>query len=130
MTARSEITIDMSEFGAEGTIIMTFPSLRRQAMMKNALGNCAKIEVVNGENVVKETNLGDVEIVEVLGFVAKAPFPTDLKGFYAFCDRMDERDLGSASRMFEAMTKAKNAIQEGEVSPFADSQEAETSNSA
>ena len=67
MTARSEITIDMGEFGAEGTITMTFPSLRRQAMMKNALGNCAKIEVVNGENVVKETNLGDVEIVEVLG---------------------------------------------------------------
>ena len=130
MTARSEITIDLTEFGLDGTVIMAFPSLRRQAMMKNALGNCAKIEMVNGEQVVKETRLGDSAIIEVLAFVHKAPFPVDLNGFYDFCDRMDEHDLGSASRMFDAMAAAKDRLQEGLESPLEDSPAAETSKSA
>jgi len=130
MTARSEVTIDLTEFGIQGTAIMAFPSLRKQAMMQNALGNCAKIEMVNGEQVIKETRLGDSAIIEVLGFVYKAPFPTDLEGFYSFCDKMDEHDLGSASRMFDAMSAAKDRIQEGLESPLEDSQAAETPNSA
>lgn len=130
MATRSEIMIDLTEFGLTGTAVVAFPSLRKQVMMKNALGNCAKIEMVNGEQVIKETRLGDSEIIEVLGFVAKAPFPTDLKGFYDFCDQMDEHDFGSAARLFDALSDAKQRIQEGQESPLEDSQEVEILNSA
>ena len=128
MAARSEIPINLEEFGLSGIAIVA--SLRKQAMMKNALGNCARIEVEGGQKVIKETRLGDSEIVEVLGFVAKAPFPTDLNGFYDFCDRMDERDFGSAARLFDALSAAKARIQEGLESPLEGSPDAVTQNSA
>ena len=132
MPARAEIPIDLEQYGLSGTLIMGLPSLRKKAMLKNALGNCAVIEIVNGERVVKETRLGDSEVVELLAFVARAPatFGQTLESFYNMCDRMDEKDFGSAERLFEAMTAAKIKLQEGECSPFADSQEAGTERSA
>jgi len=129
MAVRSEIQIDLSRFGQTGVVIMALPSLRKKAMTKNALGNCAKVEVVNGEKVVKETNVGDMEVIELLAFVAKAPFPMDLKSFYDYCDRMDAQNFGSASDMFDAMTEAKEKLISGDMSPFVDSQVQETPSS-
>ena len=111
--------IDLAEFGMEGEIILSSPSLRKQIMTKNALGNCARTHLVDGKPVVDETCLGGVDIITTLQYVKSAPFKTDLNGFLDYCDRMDANELGSAERLYEKLREMTAIYAECAKSPFA-----------
>ena len=72
--------LDMTEFGMVGEVILGPPSFRKMAEMRNALGNCTKTHLVDGQPVVDETSLGYVDIIMNLVYIRSAPFKTDLEG--------------------------------------------------
>lgn len=119
------ILIDLAEYDMAGMVEMGVPSQRNLTMRDNALGNCTVSKMVNGEPIIVETRIGDAEMIRVLTYVRKAPFNNTVKSFLDFCDRMEP---GKDTALFDRMRKAKETI-EGEMSPFADSQEAETETS-
>jgi len=119
----ASITIDLTEYGMQGTVEMGEPSQRNIAMMNNALGNCTVTKMVNGEPVVVETRIGDAEMIQTLVYVRHAPFKNTVSAFLDFCDRMPE---GMDTRLFARMKEIGESIKEGNNSPFADSQGAET----
>lgn len=120
--------LNMEDYGMTGTVEISKPTLRRRIQRDNAIGNCTRADLVNGEPVVSETRVGDAAVIKVLAYVGKAPFPTDLNGFLNYCDKMDSNDLGSAERLITDIEAAALQIEEGET-PLPDSQGAETPSS-
>lgn len=106
------ICMDMSEFGMEGIVVLRKPRLTRRKQAENAIGKIAK---VTGDTInLTESNLGDVETLSVLTFVEVAPFPHDLcnlKAFYDYCDKMDDRDYGSATRFWDKLVENVKRLQ-------------------
>ena len=95
------ITIDLEPFGESGNIVLSKPTFRRSQQMKNALGKSMKVFInEDKEGVARETPLGDIEIIKFLVFVQSAPFHADLESFLKFCDKLDEKRLGSAGELF------------------------------
>ena len=122
--------IDLSEYGMDGEIILGPPTFRKTIEMKNALGNCTKTHLVDGKPVIDETRLGDVDIIMMMAYVRSAPFKADLRGFLNYCDVMDNKEPGSAQRLYDALSALTDAYRDGAKSPFVNSQEAATENSA
>ena len=118
----------MSDYGQTGTIEMCKPSMRKKVMMKNELGRCTETEVVNGQTVIKDARVGDAEIVRLMAYVNKAPFQPTLNGFLTYCDQMDEKDFGSAERLYQDIILTVEEIDK-EAGPLGDSQPAETPSS-
>ena len=121
-------TLDMNNYGQSGIIEISIPSLSKRVARDNALGNCTDTKIVDGKPVIGETRVGDAAIIKVLAYVRSAPFPTDLRGFLRYCDKMDEKELGSAERMLVDIEKAALEIEEAET-PLADSPAVETPSS-
>lgn len=124
------ISIPLGEFGYEGAIAMSKPSFRRLNDAKNAISNVTKLSTVNGQAVVEKTNIGDIEIIGVLAYIRSAPFPPTLEGFLKFCDTLDNAEVGAAQRLWNKMVETVKKVDEGETSPFADSQDQEKESSA
>lgn len=122
--------MDMTEFGMVGEIILGPPTFRKNAEMRNALGNCTKTHLVDGKPVVDETSLGYVDIIMNLVYIRSAPFKTDLEGFLHYCDLLDEKETGLAQKFYDRLCQMVTPYKEGAKSPFVDSQAAETGNSA
>ena len=122
--------IDLAEYGMQGEIILSNPSLRKTIEMKNALGNCTKTHLVDGKPVIDETRLGDVDIIMMMAYVKSAPFKADLKGFLSYCDVLDNKEMGSAQRLYDTLSTMTEAFRNGAKSPFVNSQEQATENSA
>ena len=123
MTDIQQMTkIDLTEFGMSGEIILGNPTLRKTVEMKNALGNCTKTHIVDGKPVVDETSLGDVDIIIMMSYVRSAPFKADLKGFLNYCDVMDNKEMGSAQRLYDRLSALTEVYRAGAKSPFVSSQ--------
>lgn len=130
MDIQQTTKIDLAEFGMVGEMVIGNPTLRKTIEMKNALGNCTKTHLVDGKPVIDETRLGDVDVIIMLSYVRTAPFKVDLNGFLSYCDLMDSRNVGSAQKLFDKMTEIINEYKDGAKSPFVNSQDAVTENSA
>lgn len=124
------ISIPLGEFGYEGAIAMSKPSFRRLNDAKNAVSNVTKLRNVDGQAVIEKTNIGDIEIIGVLAYIRSAPFPPTLEGFLGFCDTLDNAEIGAAQRLWNKMAETAKRIDEGETSPFVDSQTQEKGSSA
>jgi hypothetical protein len=59
-----------------------------------------------GHEVVQDANPADIEVLSMLQYVRKAPFGTDLKSFYAYCDKLDDKEVGSAAALYRAIQDA------------------------
>lgn len=123
-------TIDLTEFGMAGEMVIAPPTLRKTIEMKNAMGNCTKTHLVDGKPVVDETRLGDVDVIMALAYVRSAPFRITLDGFLSYCDLMDSRSFGSAEKLYERMNEIIDTYRDGAKSPFVNSQDQGTENSA
>ena len=121
------ISIDLSEYGATGTVEMGEPSQRNLTMKENALGNCSVTKFIDGEPVVVETRIGDADIINTLVYVRRGPFNNTVKSFLEYCDGLEP---GMDTALFKKMKEVREAIENGETSPFPDSPEAETESSA
>ncbi len=112
------ICMDMKDYGMEGIVTLRMPRLTRRKQSENAIGRLAKVK---GDTInVTETSLGDVQTLMVLTYVESAPFPHDLynlDAFYAFCDKMDDKELGSATRFWNDLEANVNKLVEGVADP-------------
>lgn len=127
MDMKKTITIDLSEYGGEGEVVLRAPTFRRMIEMKNEMGKYAKL--TNG-NVVTSDSQGYAELIGFLVYIAKAPFKANCQSFLAFADKLDEVELGNADRLWNRIVEAVKEIDKGDDrSPFADSPEAEMSTS-
>lgn len=109
------IIIELEPFGGEGIIELSKPTFRRAQQMKNALGKSMGASVnARGEGTMKETLLGDIEIIKLMAYVKTAPFSANLDSFLNYCDILDEKRIGSAVDLFTLM---KEKVMELEESP-------------
>lgn len=133
MDVDGAIRIDMQKYGMTGEVVVREPRLTRRRKMENALGRVSGIGV-NKTVELSKTSVGDINTLVTLMYVDSAPFPTDLEdlsGFYAYCDRMDDAERGSADRFWDDLCKAVGDITEGRVDPLGSSAMASlTGNSA
>lgn len=121
------VTIDLAMYGDEGIIELTKPSFRKKQIMKNDVGRCMGAYVDEyGRGQVKDTPLGDIEIIKAMSYVKRAPFAATLKGFLDYCDILDERN-GSAESLFEEIQE-KIKVLETAPGPLESSVTAETEN--
>ena len=118
------ITIDLTEYGAEGTIEMRAPSLRKQNEFKNAMGKYLNLGSDRTFELRDDLPMGDLEIATMMQYVFKAPFRTTVAGFLDFTDEMEPE---MASALFKRMSAGMQEIDGS--SPFADSPSAESVNS-
>lgn len=113
------ISMDMKDYGMDGTVVLRKPRLTRRKQAENALGRIAKVD---GNTInVTESSIGDVETVTMLTFVESAPFPRDLsnlKAFYDYCDRMDDNEYGSATRFWTDMVNNILRLSEDKEDPL------------
>lgn len=100
------IKIDLAQFGGQGVIEIGEPYFTKKVMTKNIAASLMKVHREGGYEVVSDANPGDIEVLSMLQYVRKAPFGTTLKEFYAYCDKLDDQDVGSASRMYQAIQDA------------------------
>ena len=121
------LKIDLEEYGMpEKTIEMGLPSFRRKVEYRNEIGRMIRL---SSGGTADNIPIGDMAILKVLKYVNEAHFKTTLDGFMSFCDRLDQREVGTADRLFEAMQEAANSLEKGENSPFVPSPEAVTDSS-
>lgn len=130
MDAVTMIEIDLADYGSEGKVILSPPSLRKLTMTKNMLAKCTSAKNVNGQTVVEDVCVGDAEIVQYLQYVRISPFKQTVEGVLDFTDKLDEIEYGNGERFWNDVVKGAEAIVRGDISPFVDSQAQETLNSA
>lgn len=109
------IDIDLAKYGGEGVITIGPQSLRKQCMLKNETSKRMYSISYNAETqentmVPQEVNAGDIEIMQVLSYVRKAPFVPMLDSFLAFCDALEEKTPGSSMDLYEEMTAAVEEV--------------------
>lgn len=120
MSVDGAIRIDMSRYGMTGEVVVREPRLSRRRKAENAIGRISGLGI-NREVDLSKTSVGDMNTIMTLMFVDSAPFPLDLddlNGFYAYCDRMDDADRGSADRFWDDLCKAVADVTEGRVDPL------------
>ena len=130
MDIQQLMKIDMAEFGMVGEIILGPPTLRKTIEMKNAMGNCTRTHLVDGKPVIDDTLLGDVDVIIMLSYVRSAPFKVTLDGFLHYCDLLDEREIGLGQKFYDKLAVMIEPYKEGAKSPFVNSQDQATENSA
>lgn len=100
MDFNSIVTIDLSEYGLQGTIEMGMPSYKRVADMRNEATRYARICQRNGDEAYVEGLLqSDLEELTMLMYVRRAPFPCTLKGWFDFTEVMDAQDKRQTLRL-------------------------------
>ncbi len=102
--------IELKDFGGEGCVEVGSPTLSMKVKLKNELGKRAKIRVVDGQQIMEYSDIGDVEILKTLSFIRSAPFPLTLRGFLDYCDELDKKSVGNAERLFEAISLAAEEV--------------------
>lgn len=121
------IVIDLEPFGGEGVVELAMPSFRKNQMMKNDLGRCLGAYVdKDGVGHVRDTPLGDVEIIKAMSYVKTSPFPQNLNGFMDYCDRLEAKG-GSAQGLFDEI-QAKIMVLTRAPGPLESSASVETGN--
>lgn len=109
------IDIDLAKYGGEGIITIGRPGLDQQRMLKNETSRRMYSIAYDAETqektmVPKEVNAGDIEILQVLSYVRKAPFVPMLDSFMAFCNALEEKNPGSSMDLYEEMTAAVEEV--------------------
>lgn len=122
--------IELSDYGMEGRIIMGKPSYRKFTDMKNEVSRRVELRKKEEGGDVKLVGVlqGDIDIIAVLTYVRSAPFRCTVDGWLAYCDRLEAIDYSYSYDLFDRMKAIAEEV-EAEHSPFAESQEAETSSS-
>ena len=129
MDYKTRITIELSDYGAEGQIVMgpaPWTTIKRFQQRATRLVPPGK----DGRPDYSKADVVSSNILDVLLFVREAPFVADLEPFFDFMDKLDAKELGSAERLYAEMEKVAARIFSGEESPLAVSQAAETTDSA
>ena len=117
------IIINMEEYGMEGLVEMRKPSPRKQNEFKNAVSKY--YDFMQGEKTLKaDAKIGDLELLMMLQYVARAPFPTTVEGILSYTDKMDPDYANEFMAKIEEGTKELIAY-----SPFVQSQSAGAENS-
>lgn len=118
MEIKTEKNIDLTAYGGEGEIIMSIPPLSRMIRLKNEVCKGAHISRKNGAVSIEDVPQGDLEVLGVLTYVDKAPFKCTVKDFLDFCDTLDAKDRGSASRLYNDMSEIAYELDKGGSSPL------------
>ena len=119
MDIQGSVTMDLTEFGVEGTILFAPPSLRRQNELANVLG---KVRIGEEDNPMTEIGLGDLTVIQVLYFVKAAPFSVGLRNlepFFDFCDKVDEIRPGASGDLWDKMKECADIVSTNSAHPFA-----------
>ena len=104
------LTIDLTEYGAEGTVEMRKPSPRREREFLNLISRYST-KGENGMTIKEGAPLGDIRILSMLMYVSVAPFPLTLDGYLDFTDRISP----------EAATALQKRMEEGAAEVASDS---------
>lgn len=120
------ITLNLQEYGAEGTVEIGFPTFRRRRELNNQLGPYYKAGVdskgvLDAQKLMDVIKAGDVDILQTLLFVRSAPFPLDVEGFTLFCDDLDAKNLGAGSALYDDIKLTIERLKE-EPGPLENSQ--------
>ena len=121
MDAKNIVTIDLTRYGADGSIEMCYPSFRQMNAAKNYAFRQMKMS--RDTESISDLPGGDMEIMSTVTYVSKAPFEKTLEGFLAFADRLDAVSLGAAEVLYAEMQEAVAEIDKVG-SPFGNSQTA------
>lgn len=119
------IKIDMQKYGMSGEVVVREPRFSRRKEAENAVGRISGAER-DGTLDLSKSKIADVNVIAILMYVESAPFKctlATLEPFYAYCDKMDDIDRGSASRFWDELCEAVESIEAGEVSPLPGSAE-------
>lgn len=120
MDIRGDVTIDLREFGYDGQIVLGAPTFRRTNALQNALTKLVGIK--DGEPVLLDTPIGDLNVLTHLAYVKSAPFYTGfdkgIEPFMEFMDKLDENERGSAQRLWKAIEDNVGRIIKGETHPL------------
>lgn len=93
--------------GPESDIIyMSVPSIRRQNRMKNDLAREVQIDATGLKQVL---NPGNVEILNVLQYIEKAPFPYGIDSFLTYLDALPDGGNALYTRMSEVQEELQSS---------------------
>lgn len=120
MDMEGSIVMDLTEYGAEGQIVLSMPRFTRKNELANAL---SKYISVKGERpVINDLEFGDLSILSTLAYVSKAPFYIGLdkgvKPFMDFMDSLDKTGSANADRLWKDIQENAGRIINGETHPL------------
>lgn len=119
MDITNRITIDLTEFGLTGEVVMAPPTPRRDAWNRNQAMKHAKIDPRTGRPDLSSADIGDIEVIQLLTYVKSAPFPINkLEEYYDYCDKVDEEHPGVSMKIQKRIKEAYTKLSAGETSPL------------
>jgi len=107
------LTIDLAEYGAEGTIEMRKPSPRKEHDFLNLISRYS-VKGDSGMTIKEGAPLGDIRIISMLMYVNRAPFALTLDGYLDFTDRLEPEMAAALQKRME-----EGASEVASDSPFA-----------
>lgn len=120
MDVRGDVTLDLKEFGYDGQIVLGAPSFRRTNALQNAIVKL--VDMKDGKPVLMDTPIGDLNLLTHVAYMKSAPFYTGFdKGvepLLEFMDKLDEKEIGSAQRFWDAVEKNVGRIIKGDTHPL------------
>lgn len=132
MVLQNSLTIDLSKYGVDGYISVGYPSLRKLRIARqNASSKMVKFDSKGQPTVDSDKALEADLILETLVYIEEAPFELmSVDAFFDFTDEMDKKRRGAGQEFFEELMENIQKVKDGEASPSAVSQAAETVGSA
>ena len=122
------MTIDLAEYGLEGTIEMRKPGPRKMNQLLNDMGSYMTFDK-NGEPKMRDDlKLGDMQVAMVLRYTSKAPYGNSAESFWEFMDVAEAVDVDKANALYVRLVKTAREVSKD--SPFAGLQQQATETSA
>lgn len=132
MVLQNPIIINLDKYGEEGYVAMGYPSLRKIKLAEQTASSMMLSFDKNGKPSVDASKALEADLlVKILVYIEEAPFRLmDADAFFEFTDAIDAKHRGAGQEFYDELVEAVKRINNGETSPSANSQEAETAGSA
>ena len=132
MVLQNSIVITLENYGVDGYVAVGFPSLRKlQLAKKTASAMMVKFDSKGQPSVDTEKALEADLVLETLVYIEEAPFTLmSADAFFDFTDEIDAKRRGAGQEFYDELMEAIGKVKNGEASPSASSQAAETVSSA
>lgn len=131
MVMQDAIVITLDKYGENGCVSLVYPPLSTLKRIEAEVSMRMVRFKKNGEPEVNVDQALESDFaLNIFPYIEDAPFEKNLDAFFRFTDALDAKCRGMGETFYNDLVQGIQRVKEGETSPSASSQAAETVSSA